>query len=439
MPAPQDPASRSSSTDEQVPFGYLPEEPDEEPDEEPKRREPAPEPAAGEPERPRRRRRRRRSRTEDPDADPDPRALDSTEPLPSPREESPRARGERAPEALAGGRVVEWHGFRLLPFQIQAVDAVRNGHNVLVAAPTGAGKTLVAEYAVEDAVKRGKRVVYTSPIKALSSQKYRDFKEDPAVEVGIMTGDVTLHPRAQVLVMTTEILRNAIFENPELIEDVEFVVFDEVHFLDDRERGMVWEECFIFLPPHVRLICLSATIQNVDELGAWIGQVRPQDNVVILEDRRPVPLSHWVHTEAAATFPPARLNHHRKKAGEAVERERRSSRGSRRTRGGGRGRVGRDLLLHHHQRTAEPGGVKQHRRMGDSGTGNGTGHGARRGNRPCGLLVLLCLWQRRGGSVTGSAAPAAPLLRRARGRALPTAVARTGTMRSLRRLVATSK
>ena len=116
--------------------------------------------------------------------------------------------------------MVEWHGFRLLPFQIQAVDAVRNGHNVLVAAPTGAGKTLVAEYAVEDAVKRGKRVVYTSPIKALSSQKYRDFKEDPAVEVGIMTGDVTLHPRAQVLVMTTEILRNAIFENPRELDDV---------------------------------------------------------------------------------------------------------------------------------------------------------------------------------------------------------------------------
>ena len=118
---------------------------------------------------------------------------------------------------------------------------------------------------MEDAVRRGKRVVYTSPIKALSSQKYRDFKEEPEVEVGIMTGDVTLNARAQVLVMTTEILRNAIFENPELIEDVEFVVFDEVHFLDDRERGMVWEECFIFLPPHVRLICLSATIQNVEE------------------------------------------------------------------------------------------------------------------------------------------------------------------------------
>jgi superfamily II RNA helicase len=334
MPAPHDPSSRPSSTDESVPFGYLPEEPEEQP----VRKDPAPEAGGDESERPRRRRRRRRSGAEGQDPAPETREESSPGPAPSPEEEPRQGRPPRAPEALADGRVVEWHGFRLLPFQIQAVDAVRNGHNVLVAAPTGAGKTLVAEYAVEDAVKRGKRVVYTSPIKALSSQKYRDFKEDPAVEVGIMTGDVTLHPRAQVLVMTTEILRNAIFENPELIEDVEFVVFDEVHFLDDRERGMVWEECFIFLPPHVRLICLSATIQNVDELGAWIGQVRPQDNVVILEDRRPVPLSHWVHTESAATFPPARLNHHRKKAGEAVESEKRARRGSRRTRGGGRGR-----------------------------------------------------------------------------------------------------
>ena len=303
MSSPSDPAPRPASSEEPVPFGYLPEEPSK-PDQRPRRR---------------RRRRSQEARSAGQDG---PQPTPAGTPASSPAEE--------------GDRIVEWHGFRLLPFQIQAVDAVRKGHNVLVAAPTGAGKTLVAEYAVEDAVRRGKRVVYTSPIKALSSQKYRDFKEEPEVEVGIMTGDVTLNARAQVLVMTTEILRNAIFENPELIEDVEFVVFDEVHFLDDRERGMVWEECFIFLPPHVRLICLSATIQNVEELGSWIGQVRPQENVVILEDRRPVPLSHWVHTEAASTFPPGRLGHHRKKAGEAVERERRKERGSRRGRGGRR-------------------------------------------------------------------------------------------------------
>lgn len=236
-------------------------------------------------------------------------------------------------------RVIRWRNFTLLPFQIKAIAAVRAGQNVLVAAPTGAGKTLVAEYAALDAVRRGRRVIYTAPIKALSSQKYRDFKEDPTVNVGIMTGDVTISPQAQVLVMTTEILRNAIFENPELVEEVEYVVFDEVHFLDDRERGMVWEECLIFLPPHIRLICLSATISNVDELGAWIGEVRPQESVVILEDRRPVPLSHWMHTESAGTFDPGRLKHARKNAQVALDLERRARKGERRNSPrGGRGR-----------------------------------------------------------------------------------------------------
>jgi superfamily II RNA helicase len=146
----------------------------------------------------------------------------------------------------AGERLSEWKGYQLLPFQIQAVEAVRKGHNVLVAAPTGSGKTLVAEYAIEDAVRRGKRCIYTSPIKALSNQKYRDFRDDPEVDVGLMTGDVTIHPEGRVLIMTTEILRNAIFENPTLLEDVGFVVFDEIHFMDDRERGTVWEESLIF-------------------------------------------------------------------------------------------------------------------------------------------------------------------------------------------------
>jgi superfamily II RNA helicase len=241
----------------------------------------------------------------------------------------------------AKGRVIKWGKFTLQPFQIKAIEAVRAGQNVLVAAPTGAGKTLVAEYAALDAVHRGRRVIYTAPIKALSSQKYRDFKEDPNVHVGIMTGDVTISAQAQVLVMTTEILRNAIFENSDLVEKVEYVVFDEVHFLDDRERGMVWEECLIFLPPHIRLICLSATISNVTELGAWIGEVRPQKSVVIHEERRPVPLSHWMHSEASGTFDPGRLKIARKKAQEILDTERSQRRGERRRRrGGGRGRGG---------------------------------------------------------------------------------------------------
>ena len=133
---------------------------------------------------------------------------------------------EGGPEVLS-----EWKGYRLLDFQVRAIAALRRGENVLLSAPTGAGKTLVAEYSIADAVARGKRCIYTAPIKALSNQKFRDFRDDPEIDVGLMTGDVTIHPRAQVLIMTTEILRNGIFEDPDAYRDVESVIFDEIHFL----------------------------------------------------------------------------------------------------------------------------------------------------------------------------------------------------------------
>ncbi|MCB9906668.1 MAG: DEAD/DEAH box helicase, partial [Planctomycetes bacterium] len=272
-----------------------------------------------------------------------------------------RARTEREPQAPAPtkapsepaapipteygpkGRIIKWKQFTLSPFQIQSVDAVRQGHNVLVAAPTGAGKTLVAEYAIEDAVQRGKRCIYTSPIKALSSQKYRDFKADPNIDVGIMTGDVTLNPNAQVLVMTTEILRNAIFENTGMLQGVEFVIFDEIHYMDDLERGTVWEESLIFLPREVRLICLSATVSNVLELGNWLTEIRDQETVIVQEASRPVPLSHWVWTEESGVFDPSKLNFQRKRAEQIVqEQKKRKSfkpRGRRDRRGGRSGRV----------------------------------------------------------------------------------------------------
>ena len=146
-------------------------------------------------------------------------------------------------EAAPDEAVTHWRGFELSDFQVQAIEAIRAGRNVLVGAPTGAGKTLVAEYAIEDAIRSGRRCIYTSPIKALSNQKYRDFRDDPRVDVGLVTGDVTIHPEAQVRIMTTEILRNAIFEDPRsLLDDVEYVVFDEIHYMDDPERGTVWEE-----------------------------------------------------------------------------------------------------------------------------------------------------------------------------------------------------
>ena len=200
------------------------------------------------------------------------------------------------------GRAIGWKGFTLSRFQLQAVDAIRGGRNVLVSAPTGAGKTLVAEYAIEDAVRSGRRCIYTAPIKALSNQKYRDFQNDPTIDVGLMTGDVTINKEAPVLIMTTEILRNAIFESPRLLHDVAYVIFDEVHYLDDRERGTVWEESLIFLPSTTRIISLSATVANVEELGAWMREIRPQDLDVIVDEKRPVPLSHWVHCTGHGTF-----------------------------------------------------------------------------------------------------------------------------------------
>lgn len=196
---------------------------------------------------------------------------------------------------------MQWKGYTLNPFQIEAATAIEAGHNVLLAAPTGAGKTLVAEYAIERAVQGGRRAIYTSPIKALSNQKFRDFKAD-GMRVGLMTGDLTLDPDAPIVIMTTEIFRNAVFEDPERFHDTDFVIFDEVHFVDDMERGTVWEESLIFAPPHVRFVGLSATIANLEEFGGWIRSVRPQELAIIEHTRRPVPLAHRLFHADAGVF-----------------------------------------------------------------------------------------------------------------------------------------
>ena len=190
---------------------------------------------------------------------------------------------------------------------MRAVQAIERGHNVLVGAPTGAGKTLVAEYAIEDALRRGRRCIYTSPIKALSNQKFRDFRDQPGSSIGIQTGDVTLFAQAQVLIMTTEILRNVVLEDPRSLSDVEYVVFDEIHFLDDPERGTVWEEALIFCPPNVRFICLSATVSNLDQLGRWLRSIRTQELEVIYSERRPVPLYHELIVPGVGRFPSTKL------------------------------------------------------------------------------------------------------------------------------------
>ncbi|HZL99738.1 MAG TPA: DEAD/DEAH box helicase, partial [Planctomycetota bacterium] len=171
---------------------------------------------------------------------------------------------------------------------------LRAGRSVLLAAPTGAGKTLVAEIAIDLSLRRGRRAIYTAPIKALSNQKFRDFKAVAPENVGIMTGDVTINPGAPLLIMTTEIFRNTIFENPAGLAEVETVVFDEIHYMDDLERGTVWEESIIFAPTHIRFVCLSATISNLDQFGEWIGRTRGQPVEVLRHRERPVPLDHYL-------------------------------------------------------------------------------------------------------------------------------------------------
>jgi superfamily II RNA helicase len=191
---------------------------------------------------------------------------------------------------------MDYKGVTLDPFQERAVRVIDAGESLIVAAPTGAGKTLVAEYAIEKCLREGGRILYTAPIKALSNQKFRDFGALYGSRIGIKTGDVTIHPDAQVILMTTEIFRNTIFESPEAFHDVRYVIFDEIHYLDDIERGTVWEESIIFAPPHIRVLCLSATVPNLEPLAAWVRAIRPEVPLhVIVETRRPVPLRHQLY------------------------------------------------------------------------------------------------------------------------------------------------
>jgi len=192
-----------------------------------------------------------------------------------------------------------FRGKSLYPFQQRAIDAIDAGKSVIVAAPTGAGKTLVADYAIEHAFAEGKTIIYTAPIKALSNQKFRDFRAEHGDSVGIMTGDVTIHPEAPLLIMTTEVFRNTIFENPERLNPVSFVIFDEVHYLDDEERGTVWEESILYAPLHIRIIALSATIPNIEQLASWIRRVRKCEMEVVVESKRPVPLHHYLYLRDA--------------------------------------------------------------------------------------------------------------------------------------------
>lgn len=181
--------------------------------------------------------------------------------------------------------------FRLDRFQTEAIEHLDAGRSVIVSAPTGSGKTVVAEHAVDRALAEGKRAFYTTPIKALSNQKYRDLAARVGTSrVGLLTGDNAINPDADIVVMTTEVLRNMLYEGRDLT-DLAFTVLDEVHYLEDSFRGPVWEEVILHLPAHVALVCLSATVSNSDEVGGWLESVRGPTGIVV-ETARPVELTN---------------------------------------------------------------------------------------------------------------------------------------------------
>ncbi|KAK7305341.1 hypothetical protein VNO77_43246 [Canavalia gladiata] len=180
--------------------------------------------------------------------------------------------------------------FELDAFQKEAIYYLEKGESVFVAAHTSAGKTVVAEYAFALATKHCTRAVYTAPIKTISNQKYRDFCGK--FDVGLLTGDVSLRPEASCLIMTTEILRSMLYRGADIIRDIEWVIFDEVHYVNDVERGVVWEEVIIMLPRHINIVLLSATVPNTIEFADWIGRTKQKEIRVTGTTKRPVPLEH---------------------------------------------------------------------------------------------------------------------------------------------------
>ncbi|XP_060175054.1 DExH-box ATP-dependent RNA helicase DExH11 isoform X2 [Lycium barbarum] len=180
--------------------------------------------------------------------------------------------------------------FELDPFQKEAIYHLEKGNSVFVAAHTSAGKTVVAEYAFALAAKHCTRAVYTAPIKTISNQKYRDFCGK--FDVGLLTGDISLRPEASCLIMTTEILRSMLYRGADMIRDIEWVIFDEVHYVNDVERGVVWEEVIIMLPRHINFVLLSATVPNTIEFADWIGRTKQKPIHVTGTTKRPVPLEH---------------------------------------------------------------------------------------------------------------------------------------------------
>lgn len=198
------------------------------------------------------------------------------------------------PSSVEGGsKPAKEFPFTLDPFQSEAIKCLDSGESVMVSAHTSAGKTVVALYAIAMSLQNKQRVIYTSPIKALSNQKYREFKEEFS-DVGLMTGDVTIEPNASCLVMTTEIWRSMQYKGSEIVREVAWVIFDEVHYMRDRERGVVWEESIVMAPKNSRFVFLSATVPNAKEFADWVAKVHQQPCHIVYTDYRPTPLQHYI-------------------------------------------------------------------------------------------------------------------------------------------------
>jgi superfamily II RNA helicase len=185
--------------------------------------------------------------------------------------------------------------FNFDKFQLFSFKSIDNGNNILVSAPTSSGKTMVAEYAIISNLSQNKKIIYTSPIKSLSNEKYKEFKDKNLCEVGLLTGDNKINVDSQLVIMTAEILRNSLYKNS--IEQIDCVIMDEVHFINDPDRGKIWEETIIMLQQSVQIIMLSATINNVENFANWIKSIREKKLSLVKSNKRIVPLSYYIYTE----------------------------------------------------------------------------------------------------------------------------------------------
>jgi len=192
---------------------------------------------------------------------------------------------------------MEFKSYQLDSFQVKAIQAIEQGHSVVVSAATGTGKTLIAEYIIHNCItKQHGKVIYTAPIKALSNQKFKDFSEYYGEEhIGMLTGDVVINPKARILIMTTEIYRNMLLSKDPCIHDISSVIFDEIHFMNDPERGTVWEEAILFSSPDTRFLCLSATIPNAKEFCSWLQSLKNHPVETVFCNTRYVPLHHYIY------------------------------------------------------------------------------------------------------------------------------------------------